>query len=105
MNKHIGIAGRRARDLVQGRIEVGRPVSIRDNVRDDPLPLVQRAVSEQPAVDTAEHLVSSAMNDLPAEAVERVASAPSAKDVAERVYRLFCQDLRRYRERRGNFMQ
>lgn len=105
MNKPIGIAGRRGRDLAQGQREVRHPVSIHDSDGDDPLPLVQRAVSAQPAVDIAEQVASSAMNDLPAEAVERVASAPSAEEVAERVYRLFCQDLRRDRERRGTFMQ
>ncbi len=31
------------------------------------------------------------------------ADSPSAEEVAERVYRLFCQDLRQMRERQGRW--
>jgi hypothetical protein len=40
---------------------------------------------------------------LPREATEREKRPPSPEEVAERVYHLFCQELRRERERRGHW--
>jgi hypothetical protein len=37
------------------------------------------------------------------QASRRVMSPPSVEEIAERVYRLFCQELRRERERRGHW--
>ncbi len=39
----------------------------------------------------------------PSKPTEREKKPPSPEEVAERVYHLFCQELRRERERRGHW--
>ncbi|MBI4790799.1 MAG: hypothetical protein HY782_27535 [Chloroflexi bacterium] len=46
---------------------------------------------------------TAAETDMAASEIERETSTVSVADVAERVYRIFCENLRRERERRGRW--
>jgi len=96
------IGARRANDLAAGRrVRQRAPAS-----GGEPLPLLQRAVDERQTGQRQNPEVSSP----PAEnatatggagEVEREREMPTPQDVAERVYRLFMQEIRRERERQG----
>lgn len=107
MTSHIGAAGRRARDLALGRIDFRpserRPAPARFPVRPGPLPLLQRAASSPPTEGDEEGVPPSAPAETAAAAIERGTPPPSPEEVADRVYRLFCQDFRRDRERWGHW--
>ena len=105
MTRRVGSAGRRARDLALGIMGIrtgdgGRAVA-RFPVRRGSLPLLQRAVSGRQAVGSGESVSSPSLALTAAAEIEQEMSPPSPEEVADRVYRLFCQDLRRDRERRG----
>ena len=109
MTPPIGIAGRRARDLARRRAEAVRPgrtpASIFTPVREGPLPWVQRAAPDRPTVGDGGGAPPLTPATMPAaaEAINGQTVPPSAEEVAQRVYDLFCQDLRRDRERRGRW--
>ncbi len=63
-----------------------------------PAPSAADTPATQPGSDQA---LSQASQGGTAGAEE--AHSPSAEEVAERVYRLFCQDLRQMRERQGRW--
>ena len=96
MSARIGAVGRQAR-----RLASGRQVRQRAAAAGGPLPL-QRTASREPTEQRHEGEPGSP----PAEsvaggAIEREREAPTPQDVAERVYCLFTQELRREQERRG----
>jgi hypothetical protein len=106
MTRRIGAAGRRALDLALNRVEAGRtgraPAPARFPIRAAPLPFLQRAAPSPPPASEPQNGSGSQLT--PAEgAIERETPSPSPKEIADRVYRLFCQDLRRDRERRGRW--
>lgn len=65
---------------------------------DADLPLAQLAPAGGPVAAAEEGAAPPAAGP---EAIEGEMLAPSAEEVAERVYRLFCRDLRLEHERRG----
>jgi len=102
----IGNAGRKAHGI--GRMAAGRQVTQRTPAfGDGPLPLLQRSVDERQAEQHENEPADSA----PAEGtgtttagageIEREREMPTPQDVAERVYRLFMQEVRHERERYG----
>ncbi len=117
MSAGIGRAGRAARELARRRLEAGWPRPIRGPAPAGELPLGQfagdgarQAVEGQATVQAAPDGPSAAApasasgpgtGQAAAGAIERETPTPSAEEVAERVYRLFCQELRQERERRG----
>ena len=105
MTRHIGAAGRQARDLALGRVR-GRLTHQPTGrflfpVRSGPLPLVQRVQPNSSAeAEAAEGRSDSApASDQAPTAIERETSSPSPEEVADRVYDLFRQDIRWGRER------
>ena len=60
-----------------------------------------RGTSNLASADHGESAPPPAPAATAVETFERETSLPSAEEVARRVYELFCQDLRRDRERRG----
>lgn len=107
MTDRLGMAGRRARGLalnrMQGAAPVRGPAPTPIAIPDDPLPLIQRAApSQSPAAGVADSAPSQP-TETGAAAIERETHSPTPKEVAELVYRLFSQDLRWERERRGRW--
>jgi len=105
MTRHIGAAGRRARDLALGRVRrqlaPHAPGRFLVPVRSGLLPLVQRAGSGPSSESgaTEEGAPSPPASDQTPTAVERETRSPSPEEVADRVYDLFRQDMRLGRER------
>lgn len=100
MGEAIGAAGRAARDLARRRLGA---LPAPSSVHPLPLPLVQ-AAAETEADTTATSSPAPAMPPAApsaAAASERETTTVTAEEVAERVYRLFCRDLRLERERQG----
>jgi hypothetical protein len=75
----------------------------RSAVRDGPPSLLQRAASSPPPAGDGESVPPSTPADAAAVAIERGTPPPSPEEVADRVYRLLCEDLRRDRERWGRW--
>lgn len=101
MSEGIGMAGRRAREHArQRRAQVPRPAQPPPPQGSLPL-VVQRAVSQQSGASEGGTAPSAPAGQAPAEATERVPTTPSPEEIADRVYRLFCQELRLDRERTG----
>lgn len=106
MSGLVGEAGRRALEFAQSRVAAGHHTGVRaPEVLPDgggALPLLQRAAGDPPPSDAGGGAAPPSTAQEPApQAAERETSLPSAQEVADRVYRLFCQELRRGRERRG----
>lgn len=106
MTDRLGTAGRRARRLVLARTggvaPVRSPAPAVQAIGDDPLPLVQRAASGGSQAEGTSSLPSQP-GEPGVAAVERETHPPTPEEVTERVYRLFMQDLRCERERRGHW--
>lgn len=105
MTRHIGGAGRRARELalgrVRGKLAYHTPEKPLFPVRTGPLPLVQRVApsSSAEAGATGAQSDSPPASDQAPTAIKRETRSPSPEEVANRVYDLFCQDMRWGRER------
>ena len=103
MTRHIGAAGRQARDLALGRVRrqlPHRPAGgLLVPVRSGPLPLVQRVESDSSAGAVEGQDDSAPASDQAPAAVERETSSPSPEEVADRVYDLFRKEMRWGRER------
>jgi len=102
MTLRIGFVGRRARDFARTRMASLRSdesPAISAASLAGGLPLLQRA----PAVSriSGDEETTPLPMSTPAQAGERETSQLSAEEVADRVYRLFWQDWRLGRERRG----
>jgi hypothetical protein len=99
VSEPIGAAGRAALALAQERHRRARPQVL--PVAGSGLALVQRA--DAPTAAGAATAPATATSEAATPANERDGSLPSAEAVAERVYRLFCRDLRLERERGGRW--
>ena len=104
MTGRIGIAGRRALDLATD-LEERRPGGIlphaRRPVSGEVLPLLQRTADAGAPASEADSAQSPTPAEASSEATRRETDVPTPREVADRVYHLFCRDLRRDRERRG----
>lgn len=105
MSKQIGAAGRRsvgqAHRLATGAHHRLQPAPARFSNREVPLPFVQRAAPASPATGGPEPAGTPESEEPAGATVERETAALSPQAVADRVYDLLCQDLRRDRERCG----
>ncbi|NOZ06894.1 MAG: hypothetical protein GXP41_11195 [Chloroflexi bacterium] len=102
MTLRIGFAGRRAREFARARMGFGpAPASGRFPTRGSDLPLLQRAMPAASSADEGYEVSPPAQAGSADTAVERETTPPSPEEIADRVYRLFYQDWRLGRERRG----
>lgn len=99
MSEPIGAAGRAALALARERRRRAQPEAL--PVAGPGLALVQRA--NAPTAAGAATAPATAAAEAAGPANEREGSLSSAEAVAERVYRLFCQELRLGRERSGRW--
>jgi hypothetical protein len=103
----IGTAGRRAQRLAQERVQTARDAGSARPPLSHPVdvaaPLFVQAATAGPALPATEEGAAAGIVASPPadEAIEREMPSPSAEEVADRVYRLFRDDLRRERERLG----
>ncbi len=102
MTLRIGFAGRRARDFARTRMVFGPDMASEQfPTRGGDLPLLQRAMPAATSTDEGHEIPPPAQAGSADTAVERETTPPSPEEVADRVYRLFYQDWRLGRERRG----
>ena len=66
-------------------------------------PMRQTVAASLPHGDDGWSGPPSTQPDTVGEATQRETSPPSPQEIADRVYHLFCQDLRRERERQGRW--
>ena len=104
MSARIGSSGRRAREFARQRMAALRSDEVPATsaaVLAGGLPLLRRA----PVISrlSSDEETTSLPAPAPGQAGERETSHPSAEEVADHVYRLFCQDWRRGRERQGGW--
>jgi len=103
----IGATGRRALRLAKKRVEARRYTALQPagtfEAHGSPLPLVQAAAAELAAEPAGAAAPSPAAPGQAPEAIEREMTSPSPEEVADRVYHLFCRELRGERERRGGW--
>lgn len=106
MTNAIGEAGRRARRMAfehrRATTKIPGPGPAPYPVLTRPLTLLQRAVGSPPPEE--EPANSNAPGEAPTvETTDRETRSPTAEQIAEQVYRLMSQDLRRDRERCGHW--
>ena len=98
MTRSIGLAGRQAAGLAQS-VTSARRAGVALHSR---APLMRVATSDADESVASDALQAAGAGGAALE-IEREAGTPSVQDVAERVYRIFCQNLRLERERRGRW--
>jgi len=104
MTSWIGFVGRRARDFARDRTVPGpNPAPKLLPIRGGDLPLLQRAAPVTSSADEGNEIPPPTQVGSADTAVERETNSPSPEEVADRVYRLFYQDWRLGRERRGGW--
>ncbi len=107
MTRTIGIAGRQALTLAQhvtGAPGTERVLSSAPSTVDNtPPPLMRQEVEQSSTASSAADATTSAARNGATSESEAETPLPSPEDVAERVYRIFCENLRQERERRGHW--
>ena len=96
----IGISGRQVTDARRTESVLSAAPS---SVASSPSPLMRQAVTQLPSEASAGPGAPTARENAAASEIKRETPSLSPQDVAERVYRIFCEELRRERERRGRW--
>lgn len=104
MTRIIGTAGRQALNLAQHVAGARRiepvPSSTLSSAHNG-IPSLMRQAADAPPEQNNDNAPAPARADTAASEIERETPSLSPQDVAERVYHIFCENLRRERERRG----